>query len=456
MSGTFKIQEGHPIDENLRPIRIGDDLASLEISRFGSGAKVTGDLIVTGNIDTIRTTCIQSTGDISIEAGGNIALDTDGGYVNLLTADNRYFHFTPIGDGGVEFGVRALTSESDIFKINVGSQAGTTISTTDDGGTDGDITFQADGNVAFNTIANKNIQFIVGTKTQSDAADYALSMTETLDLSSGASGSDNHYGLRYKQTQTNIAGWDNVYLMYLDGGSGKILSVDGSGQIQLSNDRKIMFGDAGEYISGTGTDLTINSSRHITIDTDGSIYLDSATGVFIARKDGTEFSSANSSYAGMILGYTVIGDNATPATYDVLSSMNPVHDDLKVSFVFPPSGKVEIMASIYVQTDTGRAVTFGLSTTDASTGFTSLGAQYENHTFIADETDGYQHTHRWYITGTAGASEELWFAAGATQTGRIDLFWGGDSSSVSDSFHPMEYQPFIMKATALPTGVYEG
>ena len=162
-------------------------------------------------------------------------------------------------------------------------------------------------------------------------------------------------------------------------------------------------------------------------------------------------------FDGRILGYTVIGLDATPAKYDVTASMDSVHDDLKVSFVFPPSGKVEIIASIYIQTDSARALTFGLSTTDASTGFASLGAEYENGTFFpVTGADGEQHEHRWYVTGTAGDSEELWFAAGTTQSARIDLFWGGDSSSVADSSHPMEYQPFVMKATALPSTVYTG
>ena len=165
---------------------------------------------------------------------------------------------------------------------------------------------------------------------------------------------------------------------------------------------------------------------------------------------------ATQSIAGTILGYTVIGLDATPATFDVTNAMLPVHNDLKVSFVFPQSGKVEIFASIYIQTDSARNVTFGLSTTNASTGFTSLGAKYENTTYYGDETDGEQHSHRWYVTGTAGDSEELWFAAGTTQSARIDLFWGGDSSSVADSSHPMEYQPFVMKATALPATVYIG
>lgn len=171
---------------------------------------------------------------------------------------------------------------------------------------------------------------------------------------------------------------------------------------------------------------------------------------------GNTTLSDSTNISGQILGYTVIGLDATPATFDVTNAMLPVNDDLKVSFIFPPSGKVEVMASIYIQTDTSRAVTFGLSTTDASTGFTSLGAKYENHTHFADETDGTQHSHRWYVTGKAGDAEELWFAAGTTQSGRIDLFWGGDSSAVADSSHPIEYQPFVMKATALPSTTYTG
>ena len=160
-------------------------------------------------------------------------------------------------------------------------------------------------------------------------------------------------------------------------------------------------------------------------------------------------------FDGRILGYTVIGFDATPAKHDVLAAMTVVHDDLKVSFVFPPSGKVEIMASIYIQTDSPRALTFGLSTADTS-GYASLGAEYENGTFFPIGADSEQHEHRWYVTGTAGDAEELWFAAGCTHTGRFDLFWGGDSSSVADGLHPVEYQPFVMKATALPATIYTG
>ena len=167
-------------------------------------------------------------------------------------------------------------------------------------------------------------------------------------------------------------------------------------------------------------------------------------------------------YPGQILGYTVIGLNETPSQYDVLASMNPVHDDLKVSFIAPDNMGIEIMVSIYVDTDSARPLTFGLSSTSATDGFTTIGAKYENHTWSGDETDGQQHTHRWYLDPTfistigVGQTRTFWFSAGCTAAGRMDLRWGGDSSSVADSSEAYEYQPFVMRATALPQFIYTG
>ena len=223
--------------------------------------------------------------------------------------------------------------------------------------------------------------------------------------------------------------------------------------------------DASNYArmtSSSGGDLTIQTvgagitDSDLTLTIDGSFILDSARAQFAIKNNGTEFSVANSFYAGMILGYTTVGIGQTPAYFDVTNAMLPVHDDLKVTFKAPPSGVVEIMVSIYVDADSPKPLIFGLSTTDALTGFTSLHAQYENHTFLGDETDGQQHQHRWVITGltpSTGGNITYWFAAGCTLTNRYDLRWGGDSSAISDGAEPYEYQPFIMKATALPTAV---
>ena len=43
MPNDVKLQEGHPVDENIRPLKVGGKATALEIAQSGSGAKVAGD-----------------------------------------------------------------------------------------------------------------------------------------------------------------------------------------------------------------------------------------------------------------------------------------------------------------------------------------------------------------------------------------------------------------------------
>jgi len=53
MPNDIKLQEGHPLDENLRPIKVGGKSSAIETAQHGNGARVNGDLEVTG--DTYAT-----------------------------------------------------------------------------------------------------------------------------------------------------------------------------------------------------------------------------------------------------------------------------------------------------------------------------------------------------------------------------------------------------------------
>ena len=53
MPNEVKLQEGHPLDENLRPIKVGGKSSAIETAQHGNGARVNGDLEVTG--DTYAT-----------------------------------------------------------------------------------------------------------------------------------------------------------------------------------------------------------------------------------------------------------------------------------------------------------------------------------------------------------------------------------------------------------------
>ena len=156
-------------------------------------------------------------------------------------------------------------------------------------------------------------------------------------------------------------------------------------------------------------------------------------------------------YSGMIIGYTAVGIDASAGSYTLSSTMTTIDDDLKVKFIAPPSGVVEIFAQIYF--DAFRRVpVLGLSDQDTTD-------TYQAISFPNSQDDTNEHAQavppsssgdsvlrpHWVVQGlTAGSTYEWWLGAKTSvSTGGV-LRWG----SVGTNGYP----PFIMKATALPSG----
>lgn len=149
---------------------------------------------------------------------------------------------------------------------------------------------------------------------------------------------------------------------------------------------------------------------------------------------------SSSIYPGQILGYTCLLNDSADTSYGVTTSFVSIDSDANVTFVAPPSGNVEIFASVFCKWTQNRWLQFGLS--DNAT-YNTLDVTHEHFIGEGDETDEMQLNHRWVITGlTAGTSYQYWLGAKAEQAGRVTLYWGGDATG--------EYAPFIMKAIALP------
>ncbi len=196
-------------------------------------------------------------------------------------------------------------------------------------------------------------------------------------------------------------------------------------------------------------------AAHLTLDVDGDIILDSHTGEFIAKKAGTEFSAANSAYAGMILGYTKIQNDGTGASDSIIAvgtSLAVIQTvqgtDVSIAFVAPPSGNVEIEFKAYV---TGSSKTMDFALSDNST-FNEINESYtyDNGSHYMDETDRNIVTIPFVVTGlTAGTS--------------YTYYIGVDSSSASSYIYHgrfrssgRHYPPILVKATALPATITTG
>ena len=152
-------------------------------------------------------------------------------------------------------------------------------------------------------------------------------------------------------------------------------------------------------------------------------------------------------FDGRILGYTAIGIDATFASYSVTNAFVVSDATHKITFVAPPSGNVEIYVSVYAdQSGSGRWLQLGLS--DNAT-YNALDVTHEHFAAKGDETDEEQLHHQWAITGlTAGTSYEYWLGAKAQTSSAYVLYWGGDTTA--------KFQPFVMKAIALPATIYTG
>ena len=138
----LKIQNGKPVDENIRPIMVNGKTTSLEISQSGDGAKVAGDLEVTGSIPLIRTARIVSDNDLVLAPESSSAViidsnitDTDSGYYDGLLIDLDKIGASEVNNqiNGIRVyvdNVTAVDGANNLFGINATATMGSSPSQT--------------------------------------------------------------------------------------------------------------------------------------------------------------------------------------------------------------------------------------------------------------------------------------------------------------------------------------
>ena len=199
------------------------------------------------------------------------------------------------------------------------------------------------------------------------------------------------------------------------------------------------------------------STAHLNLDADGDITLNSASGNFIAEKAGTEFSVANSAYAGMILGYTRIMNDGSGATDNIItinsSAMTVIQTtdgtDLSIQFIVPPSGNVEIQCSFWVNALSDGAK-FSLSTASS---YSELGITHTydaDQNFFIDETDHNIFNISFAVTGLTAGTDTTYYLAGLASGANVYINHGRFRLAQT------HYPPIILKAIALPATIVTG
>ena len=150
----------------------------------------------------------------------------------------------------------------------------------------------------------------------------------------------------------------------------------------------------------------------------------------------------------MILGYRDIGLDEGEASYNLTTSYVVPTDEFGVTFVAPPSGKVQyIIENIWLDYGSSNAGDFyaGLSTANATSGYSAL-ASYHEKNFGDGEGRGAENVNSisWTLIGlTAGSSYTYYVGFKSSSTaGTPHMSWGGDATGKSPDI--------IIKAIALP------
>jgi hypothetical protein len=209
--------------------------------------------------------------------------------------------------------------------------------------------------------------------------------------------------------------------------------------------------------SGAGTLQThdaAGSAAHLTIDADGDLIMTSDTGNFIAQKAGTEFSVANSAYAGMIIGYSSYFNTTATAGYNTITIsttmavLTTANSNLvNIVFTAPPSGNVEIELSCMVY-GSSKEIMFSLSDAAIYNEVDQIHT-YDDVGYKTDETDYDIVDTKFVVTGlTAGNSYQYWLAAKSSSNSSY-IYHG--KSRVGTHTHPI-----IVKAVALPGTITTG
>ena len=200
-------------------------------------------------------------------------------------------------------------------------------------------------------------------------------------------------------------------------------------------------------------DFNSAANEDITLDSGGDIVLDSNDGNFIAKKAGTEFSAANSAYAGMILGSTHVFGSGTGGTFMSVSNswVSLVWDTDKyalVTFVVPPSNKVKISVHLPFIAAGSIAIGLGLATDSSAT---TLNTKYENDVDDANRSDSFNINYSWIVAG----SDHSW-SAGETKTLYIMAYAASSVRFRTGGTDTSGYGGVIVEATAIPNTIGDG
>ena len=282
------------------------------------------------------------------------------------------------------------------------------------------------------------------TLTGDSGSDQTIEDGNTVDIE-GGTGIDTTVGTTDK---VSIALASGAALANLSGGSGTtFLKKDGTWATPTDTNTTYT---AGDFITLTGTDFDVDVKDEDNMASDSATHL-------CTQQSIKKYSDAHA--PGSIIGYTRLnGDGTNLSTYEIQNSMTVEDSTHQISFNTPQSENVEIELQCFINVaSTDTKIHVGLS--DNST-YNSIGALFEYDSlagiwFGDDEIDDITVTIKWVV----GASELA--SIGSSNTFYVGFSTAGVTKTATITYgsrasHGITSPPFILKATTLPSTIYDG
>ena len=287
MANDIKLQSknGFPIDKNLRPLKVGGETTSIEISSHrGAGCRITGDLEVVGGdikgnikdmvledvtLDSLTTNSIIST-DLTIDDSGDITLDPDGDLI-ISGADTKidatkklYF------DGGGDTYISESSADTLLFRC--GNDIPFVLT---EGGTSGNFAIFKDACAGFTKgTATFSTSGVIGDGNDSTDVDFRFTNKMELTLTDNISGSSEFINMIFPEVSGNFL------LVLIQDGTGS-RTVASAGWVAYASDETACDNTAGadgtdgavRWAGGSAPTLTTTANKSDII----SIYWDAIT-----------------------------------------------------------------------------------------------------------------------------------------------------------------------------------
>ena len=147
---NVKIGNDQPISKDLSTIDVGEERSSLEIASADNGARVRGDLEVTGEMKPFKATRIISDKSLELDTLEDIYLNATGEDIFFQTGATTYAKLSKTNSQLI-FYENGGASTDDYLRIRCVANGETTITTVDAAGSDADLIMDVDGDITLDS-----------------------------------------------------------------------------------------------------------------------------------------------------------------------------------------------------------------------------------------------------------------------------------------------------------------